>query len=433
MKIRRETEKVEFKKSLTERDDGYSALAAMLNKHGMGTVYIGVRDDGTVVGVQIGKNTLRTISQEIGNRIEPKIVPVIDVLSTEEGKEYIRIYAEGDDRPYAKDGEFRIRSGEENRKVPVRELRRLFQSCSDLLRGTRAFRQDLTFKELTSALEDNGFHVMDQQSLAVNMGLLLPDGSFSMQAELLSDQNNIPLTVVVFGGTDKTAISFRTDFSGRSLIKEMEQVADLVSSLNETAVDMSNPVRRDIRLFDTESFREAWINAVVHNTWTTGAPPTVHVFDDRIEIISNGSIPYGESEKDFFAGISRPVNESLMRIFINAGLSEHTGHGVPIIVREYGQEAFDINPGYVRVTLKFATLRSASRIRGKAKDPELSDNEMRLLSLLGSDPHMTMKGAAEIIGITPNSCLAIAASLRKKGVLRRAGSKKNGKWVVQME
>lgn len=41
-------------------------------------------------------------------------------------------------------------------------------------------------------------------------------------------------------------------------------------------------------------------------------------------------------EEDFFRGISCPRNDALMRIFNNMHISEHTGHGIPVIVRKYG-------------------------------------------------------------------------------------------------
>ena len=77
------------------------------------------------------------------------------------------------------------------------------------------------------------------------------------------------------------------------------------------------------------------------------------VFSDSVEIISNGSIPYTQTTEEFFNGRSMPINESLMRLFIAAGISEHIGHGVPVIVKEYGRDAFEITGGTVKVTLKY--------------------------------------------------------------------------------
>ena len=51
----------------------------MLNKNGKGTLYFGVRNDGEIIGQQIGDRTMREISQDIANAIKPQIIPAIIV------------------------------------------------------------------------------------------------------------------------------------------------------------------------------------------------------------------------------------------------------------------------------------------------------------------------------------------------------------------
>lgn len=41
--------------------------------------------------------------------------------------------------------------------------------------------------------------------------------------------------------------------------------------------------RKEVPLFDNKAFREAIINAVLHNKWTEGNEPMISVFSDRIE------------------------------------------------------------------------------------------------------------------------------------------------------
>ena len=64
-----ETELIEFKKTTGELKEGVISLASMLNKNGKGTLYFGVRNDGEILGQQIGDCTLREISQGIANAI----------------------------------------------------------------------------------------------------------------------------------------------------------------------------------------------------------------------------------------------------------------------------------------------------------------------------------------------------------------------------
>jgi ATP-dependent DNA helicase RecG len=69
----KETETVEFKRSTSEIKDAVVSIAAMLNKHGRGELYFGIRNDGTVVGQDVSEKTLRDVSQAISNHIEPKV------------------------------------------------------------------------------------------------------------------------------------------------------------------------------------------------------------------------------------------------------------------------------------------------------------------------------------------------------------------------
>lgn len=80
MKIGRENEKLEFKKTTAELKEGVISMAAILNKHGGGELYFGVRNDGTPLGQMLSDKTLRDVSQAVSNHIEPKVHPQISEL-----------------------------------------------------------------------------------------------------------------------------------------------------------------------------------------------------------------------------------------------------------------------------------------------------------------------------------------------------------------
>lgn len=58
----KESETTELKKSTSELKEAVIAVAAILNKHGKGKVYFGIKNDGSVIGQDIGENTVRQIS-----------------------------------------------------------------------------------------------------------------------------------------------------------------------------------------------------------------------------------------------------------------------------------------------------------------------------------------------------------------------------------
>ena len=89
MNLGSENETLEFKKSIGELKEGVISICSMLNKTGYGTLYFGVKNDGTIIGQEIGVMTLKNISQAIANFIKPQIIPTILVEFIEDSKNSI--------------------------------------------------------------------------------------------------------------------------------------------------------------------------------------------------------------------------------------------------------------------------------------------------------------------------------------------------------
>ncbi len=105
-----ESEKIEFKKSTSELNEGVISLAAMLNKHGEGTVYFGVKNNGEVIGQKdLNENTLRDVSRKIAEWIKPQIIPNI-ALELIDDKKVIKVFAKGNNIPYSAFGTYYSRS-----------------------------------------------------------------------------------------------------------------------------------------------------------------------------------------------------------------------------------------------------------------------------------------------------------------------------------
>lgn len=54
MNLGSETETIEFKKSISELKEGIISISSMLNKNGFGILYFGIKNDGTIVGQDVG-------------------------------------------------------------------------------------------------------------------------------------------------------------------------------------------------------------------------------------------------------------------------------------------------------------------------------------------------------------------------------------------
>ena len=114
----KESETIEFKKSTAELKDAVISISAILNKHGRGEVYFGIKDDGMVVGQMIGKNTIKEVTQTIVDNVEPKIFPNIETKKIK-GKDCVAVRFHGTHQPYFAYGRAYIRVGESDKQLSV--------------------------------------------------------------------------------------------------------------------------------------------------------------------------------------------------------------------------------------------------------------------------------------------------------------------------
>jgi ATP-dependent DNA helicase RecG len=121
MRLGRETETIEYKKSTGELKQGIVSIVAILNKHNKGELYFGVRNDGVAAGQDISEKTLRDISQAIANHVEPHIFPDVSNVVIDD-KDCIRVAFEGDNVPYYAYGRAYLRVADEDRVMSPQEL-----------------------------------------------------------------------------------------------------------------------------------------------------------------------------------------------------------------------------------------------------------------------------------------------------------------------
>ena len=73
----------------------------------------------------------------------------------------------------------------------------------------------------------------------------------------------------------------------------------------------------------------------------------LYVYRDRLEIESFGGIPKTLTQEQFLRGKSEPVNKQLFDIFRACNFAEESGHGVPSVVKVYGEDAYVFSDFYI--------------------------------------------------------------------------------------
>ncbi len=429
MNFGRETELIEYKKTTGELKEGIVSLAAMLNKSGKGTLYFGVRNDGEILGQQIGDRTLREISQGIANAIKPQIIPTI-IMELCDDKNIIKVTAEGDEKPYSAYGKYYMRSADEDREISPQQLRNLMLSVSDSIVNIEANNQELSFDQLKMLYGGNHL-TLRENTFEQNLNLLTREGTYNLMAAILADDNSYSIKVAVFRGTDKTDLIKRNEYGYKCMLVAVKQVLDYMEALNDTAVDVGGSLRRESRLFDFPCFREAWLNACLHNRWSRQTPPAVYVFEDRIEVISVGGLPDGLTLEEFYEGKSKPVNLELQQIMVQLDYIEQTGHGVPLIVSRYGKEVFDITENFITVTIPLNRDKATEKNLQMVKEDGLDECDQKIVNLMKENSHITVHELSGQIGLGTTTITKHIRVLREKGMIERIGSKKKGRWITR--
>ena len=243
---------------------------------------------------------------------------------------------------------------------PEREsqLFNILRNGQPTIDNTESEYQDLTFGKLFVYYESKGIP-LNKRKFESNLGFLTKEGKYNILAQLMSDNSHIPIRFSLFTGSTKASTMYSVmEFGNTCLLYSLDDVLRYGRVLNIPQADERNRIveRKEVMLFNEEAFREAVINAFVHNRWIDGNAPMFSGFSNRIEILSRGSLPPKQTLEGFYAGASVPVNQKLSDIILQLHISERSGRGVPKIIDVYGKENIVLNENNIVVTIPFDRL-----------------------------------------------------------------------------
>jgi len=345
---------------------------------------------------------------------------------------------------YARERYIRIGSSKENlRKYPEKEafLFEVLRHGFPTIENTPSDYQELTFEKLLIYYGAKGLK-LNEDTFKKNLSFYTEDGKYNILAQLLSDNSHIPIRVAIFSGTTKADNMYSVrEFGNQCLLYSLDEVLRYGDVLNIIQADERNRVveRKDVPLFENDAFREAIINAFVHNKWVGGNEPMITIFSDRIEILSRGTLAPEQTMEGFFAGESVPVNKKLSEILLQLHISEKTGRGVPKITQIYGKEAYEFRENSIVVTIPFNWInvrgdkvgdKRGDKVSDKSAESFLNHTQVRILTEIRNNPNITKPRLAENLGLGKTTIDKGIAALRKYGYIERIGSNKSGYWKV---
>lgn len=111
---------------------------------------------------------------------------------------------------------------------------------------------------------------------------------------------------------------------------------------------------------------------------------------------------------------------------------EHSRHGVPIVVREYGEKAYTFSENMITVTIPFDKPETKSgeitgEITGEIK---LKENEESIFEAIKENPFISRQKLIEKCEVSKNTLDKILKKLKEKGLIKGRTSNRNGQWII---
>ena len=439
-----EEEWFEFKENWYEPHEIGEYISALSNaatmcKRGYAYLIWGVSDatheiSGTTFNYRINVNG-EPLEHYIARQLSPDILFSFKEIYLADKRIVVLEIPSAKKIPVSFDGVRYIRIGSSKvnlSKYPDREVQ-LFEVLNrkeKTIENLESEYQNLTFERLFTFYAGKGV-ALRQETFKQNLGLLTQDGKYNFMAQLLSDDSHMPVRVSVFSGETKASHLYSVkEFGNTCILSSLDRVLEYGDVINIIQADESRRIltRKDVPLFDMNAFREAVINAFVHNKWVDGNAPMITVYSNRIEILSRGGIAPGQTKEGFYSGVSIPINQKLSDIFLQLHISERSGRGVPTIVDIYGRDIFEFRENTIVVNIPFNWI---NRPKVNVKEGKsLSSRQEEVLTEIRNNPNVTQPQLSQLIGIGITAIENNIKFLKKNGYIERVGSNKTGYWKV---
>lgn len=443
----RESETVELKEVVV--DDIKKEIIAFANCDG-GKLYIGVRDDGTVIGLDNADSVSLQISNMVRDAIKPDITMFLHYETiVENGKNVVVVDIQrGTDRPYylAKKGMrpegVYVRQGYSSVPATDTAIRRMIKETDgDRFEAMRCLNQDLTFEATKKEFELRKTDFGPQQMRTLK--LIDQDGLYSNLALLLSDQCVHTIKVAVFQGTDQTIFKDRREFTG-SLMQQMNEVYDFIDFRNQTRATIEKLYRVDVRDYPEVAVREALLNLLVHRDYSFSASTFISIYEDRIEFVSIGGLMPGIDLEDVMVGISVCRNQDLANVFYRLHLIEAYGTGMGKIMKAY--ESMQVKPVIEttknafkiilpNINAKYETENATVKTKSGTPvtvhtEKKLSDEEEKILEYARKHGAITRNDVIGLLEVSASTAARVIRKMVKTNLLEQKGKARNTHYTI---
>lgn len=423
-----ETEIIELKGIVT--DDIKKEIIAFANANG-GTIYVGIENDGNVIGVNSADKTIQQISNMVRDAIKPDVAMFVhyDTIKAN-NKTVVKIDIQrGTQRPYylatkglRPEGVY-VRQGTSAAPSTDTAIRQMIKETDgDSFEAMRSLEQELTFTaaEKEFSIRNLEFNEPQRQTLK----LISSDGIYTNLGLLLSDECSHTVKVAVFEGTDQSVFQDRREFSG-SLFKQLEDVYSFIDLNNPIKATFNKLLRIDSRAYPDVAVREALLNSLVHRDYSFSSSTLISIYTDRIEFVSIGGLMPGIAIDDIMIGVSVCRNPGLANVFYRLQLVEAYGTGMKKIRNAYKdakvQPIVENSNNAFKIVLPNLNVKSVP-------DRTISENEAVIISIAEEKGEITRADVENKLGVSTSTASRLLRRMVNDGLLSQNGVARSTKY-----
>ena len=331
-----EQQNLEYKQSW--HDDYLKWVCGFANAQG-GIIFIGKNDNGIVIGV----DDYKKLMDDIPNKIKNSMGITADVnLHEENGKYFIEIVTHPYSVPISLRGRYYYRSGSTKQELTGASLNEFLLKKSgktwDDIIEPRATFEDINKNTAATFIKasENAGRLPESEGLALPELLeklrLTENGQLKRAAIILLGKDPAkfyPNTFVKIGrfGKDDADLKFQETEEGNLILLLQAVLNQLNHKFLTRPIEFEGMHRIEKGEYPVPAIREMLLNALVHRNYM-GAPIQIRVYDDKISIWNEGTLPEGLTlEALKHSHSSRPRNPIIADVSFKGGYIDAWGRG----------------------------------------------------------------------------------------------------------
>jgi ATP-dependent DNA helicase RecG len=440
----KESQHIELKESW--RDEFLKTLSAFANTAG-GRLYVGIRDDGSIYGI----DNITKLLEDLPNKITNILGLRANVRERKKNNlKYIEIKVTKSPYPISYHGRFYVRSGSVTQELRGNALQHFLLTANNL-----------TWDEIT--VPDASWDEIDEGTVqlfihkAVNANRIPLDminsGNIRDLFERLGLSKNGLLTraaLLLFSKAPTRhfllAVCKIGRFNGHShtdlktddviecpLFQMPDRIMEvLIAKYLQKNFTYSGLQRIETLEYPEIALREAILNAIIHRDYGGNTFFTIKIFDNGLELWNEGELMFPldiESLKK--QHLSRLRNKLMANVFYRSGQIESWGRGTLKMLEtaqadEYPEPEFESFENGILVEFKKKVFETEQQSKS-ITEIKYAD---KILKLIGENPNITIKKMAQQFSMSDRNMKRILMELADAKIIDRNGSNRSGTWII---